>query len=71
MKVGEVYRDKDPRMGERYVLVVATNGGRKGDKAVCVPCFADGKRHFEGGTGSTTISAKTLSKRFEFVAAIE
>lgn len=71
MNVGEVYRDKDKRMssGNRHVLVVATNGGHAGDRAVCVPCKSDGSRIFYDGRMTTTISAKTLAKRFQLVRA--
>ena len=69
MNIGEVYRDKDKRMsnGNRHVLVVATNGGRRCDKAVCVPCTPEGARRFRDGSMTTAISAKTLASRFELV----
>lgn len=69
VEVGQVYRDKDKRMsgGNRHVLVVALNGGRRANKAVCVPCYSDGKRFYEVGTHSTTHNPKNLEKRFELV----
>ena len=70
MLVDQVYMDKDSRMEGRYVRIVATNGGRMGDKAVCVPCDAIGHRHYLNGTKTTTISKKTLMSRFQFVGYV-
>ena len=57
---GQVYRDKDKRMDNRYLRVVQV---RSDQKAVCAPCSRDG-RYSPYGT-QTVVSVKNLRTRFE------